>query len=81
MKVSVMTTYSANSLVTVELPDGWVWDDVDAWSIKWGTLYLTHRDGTEKEIELNECLETDTKRPTDVSFEDEDGNTLESMND
>ena len=77
MKLAVITDYTLSSTTTFDMPDGKVWSDVEFWHVKWGTLFLTFKDGTAKEVETNEATldSCDWKRPslTEIRFTDEDG--------
>lgn len=66
-------SYSAGASADFELPEGKTWEDVDYWHVKWDTLYLTLKDGTEVEIQLAiSGAEIDYKRPTEVDVVEDD---------
>lgn len=79
MKYQIECTYLAGPTATVELPDGKTWDDVASWYVKWDTMNIVFKDGTELNEDLNSTsLEVvDWKRPTSVSIYaiDPDGKT------
>lgn len=74
--------YSAGASANVRLPAGKTWDDVDHWHVKWDTLYLTLKDGTELEVglDISGADIIDYKRPDSVEVW-EDGEYLGSDKD
>ena len=79
MKVAVNCMLYAGTTGYAELPEGRTWEDVEHWFVKWDSLFLSFRDGTDTEIELNSNTEDviDWKRPSSVEIygTDEEGQT------
>lgn len=78
MKYRINTTFIAEAESAVELPPGKTWDDVQSWYIKWDTLNIVFKDGTEFSEDLNsDSLDAiDWKRPQTVDiYAIEDGKT------
>jgi hypothetical protein len=50
------------------------------WYVKWDTLHVSFKDGTEQQLELNSDAQPDWKRPSSVEvYElDEDGEPLDT---
>lgn len=73
----ISATYRTEANSRVEFPEGKSWADVKGWFIKWDTIYVTWRDETQFESELNsDSMDgTDWKRPISVSVypQDEEG--------
>ncbi|MBO9428158.1 hypothetical protein [Sulfitobacter sp. R18_1] len=70
-KVTIQTTTKLVVDTEVTLPEGKSWEDVDAWSVKWGTLRVTWKDGSEDEYELDEIDPVsigEIKAPDEVSI-------------
>jgi hypothetical protein len=77
--ITIVTSYNSAHCGELELPEGRTWKDVADWGIKWHTLYIEWTDGTETSHELGELgsVETDMKRPSDVTIEDGQGDILD----
>ena len=65
---------------SVEFPEGKTWDDVATWGVKWDTLYVTLKDGTEfeKALHSDSTDAIDWKWPTSVgvyAIDEETGET------
>jgi hypothetical protein len=70
-KVTIQTTTKLVIDTEITLPEGKSWDDVDIWSVKWGTLHVTWKDGSEDEYELDEIDPVsigEIKAPDEVSI-------------
>jgi hypothetical protein len=63
-----LTEYTACAVSQIDLPvvD---WKEIEAWYIKWGVFHYKLIDDEEfREIELDEIVETDTKRPDRIQI-------------
>lgn len=79
-KLVITTEYALCIHTTFELPEGKTWDDVEEHWVKWGTLNLTFKDGTTKQIEeanADMAEDVDWKRPSSFTIRrcDANGNT------
>jgi len=84
MRLLISTTYTITSETTLDLPDPYTWDDVETFHVKWQTLYLFFKDGTEAEIELRDpqIEDFDFKRPDSTEvYSVVDGEPLHLLND
>lgn len=70
---AVVAEYYVNTVGKVEFPEGKTWDDVQSWYVKWDTLHVRFKDGSEGEFELKseESGEIDWKRPTSAVIHNE----------
>jgi hypothetical protein len=66
--VSIIQNLHCSSNSSVELEQSW--EEVRDWYIKWDTLHITYKDGSEQELELDSDStdQTDWKRPTSVEI-------------
>jgi len=63
MRIDILTEYTAYAASQIDLPvvD---WKEIGEWYIKWGIFCYKLPDDEEfREIELDELVETDSKRP------------------
>ena len=62
--------YTATTTTCFDMPEGKTWDDVEHWHVKWGTLHLTFKDGTEEQITTDyiELDAIDVERPDAVGI-------------
>lgn len=77
---TIAATYYTDATGTATLPDGKTWDDVEAWYIKWDTLFFKlkgEKDYLQCELNSDSMDGTDWKRPANVTVypQDEDGET------
>ncbi|MDZ7823096.1 MAG: hypothetical protein U5K75_03000 [Ahrensia sp.] len=73
----VSLTYTAFADAEFGLPEGKTWHDVESYGVKWSTIYITFKDGTQHEDTLYFDIAVDnldTKRPTSISIEQIDDN-------
>ena len=70
MNICVQPTYFFTGNTHLTLPDPITWDDVASWFVKWDILFLTLKNGTELEFNLDSCCcqEMDLKRPASVTL-------------
>ena len=70
-QLEINHSYTFTQSDTIELPKGYSADDIQDYYIKWGTIYITFKDGVKLEIESDpdmsgECV--DWKRPSCVAI-------------
>lgn len=67
---AVVAEYYVSTVGKVEFPEGKTWDDVQSWYVKWDTLHVRFKDGSEGEFELksDESDGVDWKRPAGVTI-------------
>jgi hypothetical protein len=70
MRLAIECMYTATTTTCFDMPEGKTWDDVEHWHVKWGTLHLTFKDGTEEQITTDyiELDAIDVKRPDAVGI-------------
>ena len=68
MKVTIETGYIVMVATQIELPEGKIWDNVEDFYVKWGTLDLRFKDGSTIEHDCGEpnADADDFKRPDHV---------------
>lgn len=69
--IHVSADYSAVGTGCAELSQPW--ENVEAWGVKWDTLHITYKDGTEESLDLLSSYDTETKRPSAASIIADDG--------
>jgi hypothetical protein len=71
-KITLDCEFFACSITEIELPEGYSQNDISDYYIKWLNLYVTFKDGTTYEQEIN-YPEIDTKRPIADQIFDTEG--------
>lgn len=73
VSVTINATYYSNISWDVQLPEGRIWDDVQEAHIKWDSIGITWKDGTEDSIQMAFMQEDgDTKRPLSFTVNDDE---------
>lgn len=71
-RITVEIQYVTYGNITLDLPDGKTWDDVDDWFIKWDVLHVIWKDDTAwlKDLNTNFSDGVDCKRPMATAISD-----------
>ena len=78
--INISLCYDIYCETQVDLPSGKTWEDADDWFVKWNTLYVFWKDGTDTEHELHDPDPAffDMKYPSGSRIEAEDEVLAES---
>lgn len=69
MKLAIECTWACNTCEIIELPVGYLWDNVESWYVKWGRLHLSFCNGETLEFEIvSDGDLVDWKRPDSTSI-------------
>ena len=66
-QVKICCRYNAVTCDLIELPDSKVWEDVKDYCVRWGSLFITWKDNTTSEIDMESDITDaiDWKYPQD----------------
>lgn len=72
--INVTLTYGLCCETLIDLPKGKTWGDANQWFVKWNTLYVFWKDGTDTEHELHDPDPAflDMKYPSDSDIEEDE---------
>jgi len=70
---NLVVEYLININVSVELPEGYTWDDIDTWYVKWDVFHACLKDGTNIQMDIESSLDDlELKRPDFVTVYNDD---------